>query len=477
MSKKMQIQENKLQYVPEENIFSFQDVLLESISFKVFVQCDTEKFLQYQKDILEDFVAEFTSAIKNAEALDINDVKTFFEESLQILNTKLKQFAEKVRDIERFQLKGVIQLVIEEALMSSMIGDVTLMILRDEKVLYTLSNSVDTRSKIDLFSDFIEGALENDDQIMYIGTKLSDVMDQHDRKEMEEILVNEPNQEGAMYFLEDLLTTRIEKESIGFIVNYAITTPAITMRRRSRGKKNAVILNTAAYLEDLGTKIHNSDLIKKFRKQILGNKYYIIALILGIPIIFMFYALLSQRTVSESNENKFQTSSGVYIDITIEDIQKEMMEFQSLYPTGDAKAIKYAEITQKLDFLDSKGKWIEDVQQLKDILQTDYYKGFNIAYIKNLSQFDDNTNGRKTKILTFNNAETSRLGALHSIQVPQNIMIGGDKGALIDAVSDASRGTLVEYNVGKPLQDCAISLLRNGIYCYHGDGDIYLITK
>lgn len=191
----MQIQETKLQYTEDEKIFSFQDILLENISFKVFVECDTEKFLQYQKDILEDFVAEFTSAIKNADAVDINDVKTFFEESLQVLNTKLKQFAEKVRDIEKFQLKGWIQLIIEEALMSSMIGDVTLMILRDDKVLYTLSNSVDTRSKIDLFSDFIEGALERGDQIMYIGTKLADVMDQHDRKEMEEIVVNEPNQE------------------------------------------------------------------------------------------------------------------------------------------------------------------------------------------------------------------------------------------------------------------------------------------
>ncbi|MDR0370034.1 MAG: hypothetical protein LBH96_06135 [Candidatus Peribacteria bacterium] len=195
MLKKMQIQETKLQYTEDEKIFSFQDILLENISFKVFVECDTEKFLQYQKDILEDFVAEFTSAIKNADAVDINDVKTFFEESLQVLNTKLKQFAEKVRDIEKFQLKGWIQLIIEEALMSSMIGDVTLMILRDDKVLYTLSNSVDTRSKIDLFSDFIEGALERGDQIMYIGTKLADVMDQHDRKEMEEIVVNEPNQE------------------------------------------------------------------------------------------------------------------------------------------------------------------------------------------------------------------------------------------------------------------------------------------
>jgi hypothetical protein len=48
---------------------------------------------------------------------------------------------------------------------------------------------------------------------------------------------------------------------------------------------------------------------------------------------------------------------------------------------------------------------------------------------------------------------------------------------LIDSVSDASRGALVEYNVGKSLQDCAISLLKNGLYCYNTDGDIYAITR
>ena len=165
----MQLQEIKLQYQEEEKIFSFQDTLLDNISLKVFVECGTDKFVQYQKDILEDFVAEFTNAIKTAEALDVNDIKSFFEESLQVLNTKLRQFAEKVRDVERFQLKGLIQLVIEEALMSSMIGDVTLMIMREQKVLYTLANSVDMRAKIDVFSDFIEGAIENRDQIIYVG--------------------------------------------------------------------------------------------------------------------------------------------------------------------------------------------------------------------------------------------------------------------------------------------------------------------
>ncbi len=101
----MQLQEHKKIYVSDDEIFSFQDTLLDNISFKVLIQCSKEKFLQYQKDIFEEFVADFTNVIKTSEELDSTDIREVFEQSLQLLNTKLKQFSEKVRDVERFQLK------------------------------------------------------------------------------------------------------------------------------------------------------------------------------------------------------------------------------------------------------------------------------------------------------------------------------------------------------------------------------------
>ena len=121
----MQLQEHKKVYVQDDEIFSFQDTLLDNISLKVFVQCSKEKFLQYQKDILEEFVADFTNTIKTSEELDVIDIREIFEQYLQVLNTKLKQFAEKVRDVEHFSLKWVIQLVMDDKLMSSMIGNVS----------------------------------------------------------------------------------------------------------------------------------------------------------------------------------------------------------------------------------------------------------------------------------------------------------------------------------------------------------------
>jgi phage terminase large subunit-like protein len=46
--------------------------------------------------------------------------------------------------------------VVDDKLMSSMVGNVSMMVMRDQKTTYSVPNSVDNRTKIDLFSDFIE---------------------------------------------------------------------------------------------------------------------------------------------------------------------------------------------------------------------------------------------------------------------------------------------------------------------------------
>lgn len=476
----MQIQERKIQYLSEDHIFSFQDTLSEEISFKMFVQCITDKFVQFQKDILEDFVAEFTTSLKSHPEREMQEIKTLFEESLQILNTKLKQFADKVRDLEKFQLKGVVQLVVDNTLMASMIGETTLMIMREEKVLYTLANGVDERAKIDIFSDFIEGALERGDQILYVGTKIADIIDQYDRKEMERLLGQEESAEAMMNFLEEILTTRIEKEEIGFIITYTLTSEVLramakrnpkTLReggRRTRAEKMAS--HTEAYLDAIGERIKSSQSLQKIKKSVAVNRYYVVALFLGLLIVFMITALASQMVKKQDPENQFQTASGVYVEVTLEGIQQAMQEFKSLPSDDNQKSAKYAEIKSQIAYLESKGKWIDDIKPLKEHLEAEYYKGFNIAVINNLTQL-------AKPIFAINNSELSRLGELHSLQVPQNLMIGGTKGAMINVSSDASRGAVVEYNAGAPLEQCVTSLLKDGLYCYNTTGDIYLVLK
>jgi hypothetical protein len=60
--------------------------------------------LDFQKDLLQDFLAELKDKIIH-QNYEINDVKDYFETSLQNLNIKLKAFADKVRDIDFFPIK------------------------------------------------------------------------------------------------------------------------------------------------------------------------------------------------------------------------------------------------------------------------------------------------------------------------------------------------------------------------------------
>ena len=480
----MQLQEHKKVYVPDDEIFSFQDTLLDNISFKVFVQCSKEKFLQYQKDILEEFVADFTNTIRTSEEVDVIDIRDIFEQNLQLLNTKLKQFAEKVRDVEHFSLKWIIQLVVDDKLMSSMIGNVSMLVMRDQKTAYSVPNSVDTKSKIDLFSDFIEWNIERDDQLLYVGLKFADVMDAHDLKEMESLLAQEESAEWILSFLEELLTTRVEKSSIGFIISYFVQWPSLNIaavtRRWWLKLKWWVVKwlkwQSIKYISALWDKVHNSERIQNVKRQLSENKIYVVGFVLVILMFIFLYSLASQILNNSSHSDKFQTSDWVYIDINLEDLQSDITEFKTLDASSNLKSVKYTEISQKLQFLEDQWKWLDDVAELKAQLQENYYDGFRITQFKTLNELN-NIAGKDTQVLTFNSTDTAKVWALNSLSVPRNIMIAWSKWAIIDASSDTSRGSLIEYNLSKPLKNCIASLNSNWIYCYNDDGEIYMVSK
>ena len=473
----MQLQENKQTYIPSDEIFSFQDTLLDNISFKVFVQCSKEKFLQYQKDILEEFVADFTNTIKTSEELDTIDIKDIFEQNLQLLNTKLKQFAEKVRDVERFQLKWVIQLVVDDKLMSSMIGNVSMIVMRDQKTTYSVQNSIDTKTKIDLFSDFIEWNIERDDQILYVWIKFSDVMDAHDLKEMEWLLAQEESSDWILAFIEELFTTRVEKSSIWFIISYFVQWPTIKVTRSSNSwlKLKWVKWKSIQYISELWNKVHNSEKIQSIKRQLSENKIYVVWAFLIILMFIFLYALLSQILNDKNHTNKFQTSNWAYQELNLDDLQADIAEFKTLDASSSLKTTTYNEISSKLNFLEEQWKWLEDVASLRAQLDENFYDWFNVRQFKNTTELN-NIAWKNTQILTFNSSDLSKLWDLHSIVVPRNIMIAWSKWAMIDASSDTNRGTLIDISE-QSLKNCISSLNSNGIYCYNDNWWVYMISK
>lgn len=76
--------------------------------------------------------------------------------------------------------------------------------------------------------------------------------------------------------------------------------------------------------------------------------------------------------VSSTNQNYTTDSNGVTVDISIEDIQKDISTFKRIDPSSEQKIKKYNEIIAQLDLLEKNNKWTVDVKKLRGILEKDY---------------------------------------------------------------------------------------------------------
>jgi len=68
---------------------------------------------------------------------------------------KLLAFSEEMQSEERFGLSGVIQIIVDNQYLSALIGSSSLMIFRDNVLIYTVGNDA-TELRVDQFSEIIE---------------------------------------------------------------------------------------------------------------------------------------------------------------------------------------------------------------------------------------------------------------------------------------------------------------------------------
>lgn len=203
---------SSLEYLDPERVYSFSEQLEHGIGIEVYLQIHGEKFVEYQKEILQEFVADFVDQVRD-EPLSSKEVEEILEKQLQTLNSKLQAFADKLREVPKCDLRGYVQIIIDNEVKTWMIGKTTLMIFRDDKVYSVLENSFKAQANIDQFSDFIGGELERGDVFLYAGTRLSEVLDQHDFSEVEQVLSKE-NASAMLDYLDDLFASRVEKKEI-----------------------------------------------------------------------------------------------------------------------------------------------------------------------------------------------------------------------------------------------------------------------
>ncbi len=466
---------SSLEYLDPERVYSFSEQFESAIGIEVYLQIHGEKFVEYQKEILQEFVADFVDQVRDTP-LTSKEIEELLEKQLQNLNTKLQAFADKLREVPKCDLRGYVQIIVDNEVKTWMIGKMTLMIFRDDKVYSVLENSFKAQANIDQFSDFIGGELERGDVFLYAGTKLSEVLDQHDFSEVEQVLSKE-NASAMLDYLDDLFASRVEKKEIWFLGAFSITGVELTSPR-AKGKLTAL---ASKYGSKLTWRIASRMDLMKWKKKtqtaFKGNHYYLMVGVLTLAVLFLAFAILSQFRATERNQVSFQTSTGALVQLTIEDLKKEVFAFKTLDPTSDEKSHKYSEILQKLSVIEQKGLWQEDVAELKKMLNQDFERGFMINTVTSLSQFDDEKTGRKTSILAFNPSEKTKLWTPLSITMGTMMNIGGTQSALIGVINDATRGNMVEYNLWAPAKDCQLSLSKKGLFCYTEAGGLFFVSK
>ena len=458
----MQIREKKYNYLDPNQQFQFREKLANWVQVNTYVVLESEKFLEYQKDLIQDFLADLMEKI-NTEVYDEWDLKKNLENCLQNLNVKLKLFADKVTDVERFPIKWYIQIIAWDSIISSMIWDISILIFRDWKIYYQLHNWVNKKTKIDLFSDFIEWNIETWDEILYVWTKVTDVLDQWDIKELETVIDQEET--SFVEIFEKTLLSRVEKEKLWLISNYYIHWNIV-----SSVESNSPIKKWWNRMK------WKFNWWKAWLRRLADNKYYVIIWVLWIIVLILLYSVLS-ALLDTKNSNTIVTESWTVIDITIDDIKKDIRDFQQMDPSSNEKSIKYNEIVEKLTLLEQNWRWLEDVENLKWIVENDYYKWFNIIRIENLSQLDDLASWIKTRQISFNSSEKWKMWEVLFIDYQKSINVWWTKWALIWSVNDWSRWSLIEYWVDTNMAWCSENLLKDWLYCYISDGRVYNITK
>jgi hypothetical protein len=74
----MQIKEQKFNYLEDENLFSFKETLSNGMQIRVSALFEEIKFLDFQKDLIQDFLAEFIDKC-NQETNDMDNTKSNLE--------------------------------------------------------------------------------------------------------------------------------------------------------------------------------------------------------------------------------------------------------------------------------------------------------------------------------------------------------------------------------------------------------------
>ena len=208
----MKAEANIREYNDLDKNYRRSQMLANGVQVDFFVQIGSEKFVDYQKELFEEFLANFLNQAVNSELTE-NEIELLAETELKKLNDSLLSFAEKLHDMPVFDIRGYFQLFVDEKIKIWLIGNSSLMIFRENRLYTSLENPFEENAKIDTFTDFIGGETLQGDVYLYAGMRLADALDQNDVEEMQALL-EEQNVAVLIDALDAVLSSRVDKSEI-----------------------------------------------------------------------------------------------------------------------------------------------------------------------------------------------------------------------------------------------------------------------
>ena len=426
----------------EKKVFLKEDSFLqlkvekENKYFFLDINFYSDKFKEYQKELFSEFFSKVLELQESTQ--NFLDFKKQLESHIKQFNTNLKVFAEKLNLENKIEIRWGLQIIWDEYYIAWLIWETSLIIFRNEKLESVIVNEIDLEDKIDIFSEIIEGELENNDKIIQVACNIYNYLTDSEIKE----IINTDS--DIITTLEEILTTRVEPKEFGFIQIIEF------------------------YQKIIKQEIKKPE-FEKYKKVIQKYKYPI-AISAGI-IIILFLIIWFFSYISNDNQATI-VINWQKITTNLDDIKREIDAFSKLENTNTTVAKQqYDKIMKQLSELEKNNIQVLEVKELKKKMEQLYFKWFHINIVSENDWI-------LTKVYSFSDKELQELSGAKWIVYENGFLnVFGEKGVLLNIINNKTKALSLNLTLPTQINTCSKNLANNWLYCVLKNNDIYNFSK
>lgn len=448
-------------FIDSEQTLALSHTYKNGVYYHLILTINDATLSEHLKDICIQEIHPLLESLSD-EYININTIEWLVEHSLQQVNHAFSLFAEGADRDDYIDINGALVISYQWNILVSLIGWSSLLICRNGKSIYNMTNTESNKKRtISHFTDYISGNIHNGDTILILWFDHSLILHNDELHKIAQLIYD--NEPDMLQDLESMMTARTEEKNLWFMSLVRNISQTIDFSGINKSTKK--VMN---YLPKWAI----NKISGKTRDIWSQNSYTITLWILALFVIISIYSIINGALNKWANNPTITTENGVEV-VTIDDIKKEINAFQELdATTSNEKWAKYKAINDKLEFLKSQGKWLDDVAALQKILQEKYYEWFNIIAINNLNDIT----GEFKSIYPFSENETKTLWSPLSLMYEKWFYIGWTKGAIIKWINQDVKWTPVSYSITNEMKKCNLDLSKTWLYCFDDKNELYRIT-